>query len=134
MKKQFSKEEKAEYFAGLRSRWNDAKSISEEEKQQAAAIMLVHGFNVSAVGYYFVASQMKAQNLEGIPYLDARTFQGWKECGFQVRRGEHSTISGITWIKATTGSEATEPDTEGKGFVFPKEYHLFHRSQVESIQ
>ena len=134
MKKHFTKEEKAEYFAGLRSRWNAAKSISEEQKQQAAAIMLVHGFNVSAAGYFFVAAQMKAQGLEGIPYIDARTFQGWKESGFHVRKGEHSTISGITWIKATTESEATEPDTEEKGFVFPKEYHLFHRSQVEPIQ
>jgi hypothetical protein len=134
MKKQFTKEEKSVYFAGLRSRWNDAKSMSEEEKQQAAAIMLVHGFNVSAVGYYFVAAQMKAQGLEGIPYIDARTFQGWKECGFQVRRGEHSTLSGITWIKALTETESTEPEGEGKGFVFPKEYHLFHLSQVEPIQ
>ena len=134
MKKQFTKEEKSEYFAALRDRWNSAKTLSEEEKQQAAAIMLVHGFNVSAVGYYFVAAQMKAQGLEGIPYVDARTFQGWRESGFHVRKGEHSTISGITWIKATTGSEATEPETEEKGFVFPKEYHLFHRSQVEPIQ
>ena len=77
---------------------------------------------------------MQAQQLEGIPYLDARTFQGWKECGFMVRKGEHSTLSGITWIKATTGSESAEPGEEEKGFVFPKEYHLFHRSQVEPIQ
>ncbi len=134
MKKQFSKEEKSAYFTGLRSQWNAAKSISEDEKQQAAAVMLVHGFNVSAIGYYFVAAQMKAQGLEGIPYVDARTFQGWKESGFHVRKGEHSTLCGITWIKAITEGESTEPDSEGKGFVFPKEYHLFHRSQVEPIQ
>ena len=133
MKKQFSKEEKSAYFAALRDRWNKAKVLSEDEKKEAAAIMIAHGFNVSAIGYYFVAAQMKAQGLEGIPYVDARTFQGWKECGFHVRKGERSTISGITWIKTTTGSESAEPDTEEKGFVFPKEYHLFHRSQVEPI-
>jgi hypothetical protein len=74
---------------------------------------------------------MQAQGLDGLPYIDAKTFQGWKESGFVVNKGEHSTLSGLTWI----GAKITNKDTgeEETAYVFPKEYHLFHRSQVSPI-
>ena len=132
MKKQFTKEEKSAYFAALREQWNKAKGMSEEQKNQAAAIMLAHGLNCSQVGFCYVFAQMQAQGLDGIPYVDARTFDGWKESGFRVRKGEHSSLSGLTWIKAKSTSEGI-PDEETKTFIFPKLYRLFHRSQVEPI-
>jgi len=77
---------------------------------------------------------MTNQGLNGIPYLDAKTYGGWQDNGFQVRRGEKSTLSGITWVQVG-GKEADKgAETDGKdGFCFPKEYHLFHRSQVDAI-
>lgn len=134
MKKQFTKEEKEAYFQRLRDRWNYAKNMSADEKQQAEAIILTHGLNVSYMGYYIVMLQLRAQHLDGIPYLDTKTFQGWKESGFMVRKGEKSTITGLTWISTKQGdAEPASDDKPERAFMFPKEYHLFHRSQVEPI-
>ncbi len=80
------------------------------------------------MGFLFVNMQMKSQGLEGLPYLDAKTFKGWKESGFTVKKGEHSTLSGITWIGINVSEETGVPE-----YALPKEYHLFHRSQVEAI-
>jgi hypothetical protein len=131
MKKQFSKEERAEYFAGLRSRWQEAKEMSQDEKQINEAIMLSHGLNMSLTGFCYVQAQMQAQGMEGLPYIDAKTFQGWHEAGFTVRKGEHSTLNGLTWVAAKTKNEAT--GKEESKFAFPKQYFLFHRSQVQPL-
>lgn len=50
------------------------------------------------------------------------------ECGGQLM------IDGLTWI-AVNGKEIEIPaegEDEKHGFVMPKCYHLFHRSQVEA--
>lgn len=127
-----TKEEKQAYFKNLRDGWQRAKSALNEGRISAIdAIMISHGMNISRTGFQFVSMQMEAQGLEGLPYLDAKTYQGWKESGFQVKKGEHSTLSGVTWIgvEGKKNAEAEEKD----GFCFPKEYHLFHRSQVEPV-
>lgn len=131
MKTQFTKQEKSAYFAMLRTEWQKAKVMSEDQKQITEAIMLSHGLKMSLTGFYYVQAQMKAQGLEGIPYIDAKTFTGWKESGFQVKKGEHSTLKGLTWISTKTTDELT--GEESNGYTFPKEYHLFHRSQVFEI-
>ncbi len=137
----YTKEEKKEYFAKLREEWQTAKSLlTAGEIKEIEAIIINHGMEISAISYKMVAMQMHAQKLDGIPYLDAKTFKGWKENGFTVKKGESSTLSGITWI----GAEPNNSDAgkllpsgditeEKKGFIFPKAYHLFHRSQVEAI-
>jgi len=142
MKKQYSKEEKAAYFKGLRDRWNEIKkAVTEKELDEIKAIILEHGLNVSPYSYAFTASQMRARGLDGIPYLDCKTFMGWKDRGFQVRKGEKSEISGIVWIGPDAdGSEPKEERAQGelkfkadkRPPVFPRNYHLFHRSQVEA--
>ena len=58
------------------------------------------------------------------------TFEQWKERGFIVRKGEKSLISGITWVSV----EGKEGEANDNGFKFPKEYHLFHRTQVEELK
>lgn len=134
--KTYTKEEKKAYFAGLRERWSAVKkAVTAGELDEIKAIIAEHGLNVSAYSFAFTAAQMKHCGYEGIPYLDCKTYQGWKERGFQVRKGERSRISGIVWIGV--GSKAEDPETaekHDKGYVMPKEYHLFHRSQVEAIQ
>lgn len=134
MKKEFTKEEKKEYYKGLRDRWNAAKSYASEDEIQA--IISNHGLNISIRSYCFVAAQMQELRLDGLPYLDMKTFQGWKENGFMVQKGQKSQVVGLTWI--TADQKDREVDTEQvektHSFVMPKAYHLFHRSQVQEIQ
>ena len=128
-----TKAEKQLYFAELRANWKRAKAaLTEGKASEIQAIIATHGLKISVTGYMVVSMQMRAQGLDGIPYLDAKTYQGWIENGYRVRKGEKSSLSGITWIDAghKDGDEASD---DKKGFVFPKAYHLFHRSQVEAI-
>lgn len=125
----YTKEEKKAYFAELRAKWNHAKEMSNIERLKIEAIIANHGMNISATGYAFVAEQMAAQSLDGVPYIDAKTFNGWKENGFIVKKGEKSSLSGITWIKISKEEKSGEVDE----FSIPKAYHLFHRSQVQPL-
>lgn len=135
MKKQYSKEERQEYYRALRARWQKAKEIANED--EIKAIMMAHGLNFSVRSYAYVAMQLRALNLEGIPYVDTKTFMGWKESGFMVRKGEKSLMDGLTWV--TVEGKETEPtDNAGeseksRGYAMPKAYALFHRSQVEPL-
>ncbi len=63
--------------------------------------------------------------LDGIPYIDCKTFKKWQESGYIVKKGEKSKISGITWI-------SNEKDDDEK-FIYPKQYNLFHKSQVTEL-
>ena len=131
----YSKEQKAAYFKSLREQWQAAKKIAENgQGDEFAAIIKNHGLNVSLTGFTVVYSQMKNQGLDGLPYLDAKTFMGWKENGFKVRKGEKSTLSGITWVTVLKKNDTENlSDDDAYSFSMPKEYKLFHRSQVESI-
>jgi len=133
MRKEFTKEEKKEYYKGLRERWNAAKAFAGED--EIKAIISNHGLNISVRGYCFVAMQMKELNLDGLPYLDMKTFQGWKENGFIVQKGQKSQVTGLTWITADQKDREVDPGTDEKthSFVMPKAYHLFHRTQVQGI-
>lgn len=129
----YSKEEKAKYFKKMREKWQVAKVLAEKKGHEIDAIIMSHGLEISRTGFMIVQMQMEEQELEGLPYLDAKTFKGWKENGFQVKRGESSTLQGITWLGAEK-KEAKEGVEAKAGFTFPKCYHLFHRSQVEAIE
>lgn len=131
----YTKEEKHQYFKALRERWAKTKELAEKDEIKAAFLAAqMEGLNVSVSGFAWVYAQMKDQGLEGVPVIDAKTFQGWKESGFKVKKGEHSTLMGITWWINTDekGNEGEEGDKE-KPYIFPKAYHLFHRSQVEEL-
>lgn len=118
------------YFQSLRDRWQAIKdSATAGEIDAATAAIATHGLQVSPWSYMFTAASMRAQGLEGIPYLDTKTFQGWRAAGFMVRKGEKSTLSGITWVSVKGKDGAPDDD----GYMYPKEYHLFHRSQVDAI-
>jgi len=132
MRKEYTKEERAAYYKGLRERWQAAKNVGNED--EIKAIMMQNGLNFSVRSYAYVAMQLRALGLDGIPYVDTKTFMGWKENGFMVRKGETSQIDGLTWI-AVGGKEIEVPEGEdGKtaGYAMPKAYHLFHRTQVDA--
>jgi hypothetical protein len=128
MTTKYTKEEKKAYYNSLREQWQAAKiHANNGGKAEIEAIIKTHGFKISVTGYCFIMRQMAAQGLDGIPYLDAKTFQGWQENGFSVKKGEKSTLTGLTWVQIG-GDPEREDDS---GWKMPKAYHLFHRSQVE---
>jgi hypothetical protein len=127
-----TKAEKQAYFKSLRERWQNAKRALDEGKiSEIHAIITTHGLKVSVSGWMFVSIQMKQQGFDGLPYLDAKTYKGWKDNGFQVRKGEKSTLSGSTWVSPSQKNDDGEQEADDS-YVFPKEYHLFHRSQVDA--
>lgn len=129
----YTKEQKADYFKTLRARWSDSKKLAETDEIKAiVAECQAQGLHVSAYGVCFAWSQMRAQGLDGVPVIDAKTFDGWKSAGFMVRKGEHAKLEGITWIRADVKNEAEGAEDAG-GYAYPKTYKLFHRSQVEPL-
>lgn len=123
-----TKEQVKEYYNGLREKWKEAKvlsqSITELDKEQLLKVQSQVP-TMSATGFFFCQSQMKHLWLEWLPWIDCKTFKGWKDCWFQVRKWEKSQIFGITRI-STIGEEDEK-------HMYPKVYHLFHTSQVEAI-
>ena len=127
---QHTKEEKVADFKSLRERWAKNKALAETDndaKKHFEAMQAESPSGISYTGYYFTLVQMREQNLEGLPYVDCKTFQGWKQAGFQVKKGEHSKIEGITWVAIE------DKNGEDEEYVYPKVYKLFHKSQVEVI-
>jgi len=129
----YTKEEKKAYFKALRDRWSDAKEASASDVNAQAKYQAIQSqapdFKISYTSFYFTLLDMRHQKLSGDPYIDAKTFQGWIKAGFQVIKGQKSTLKGVTWIKAG----AKDTDNDADGFLFPKEYALFHTSQVQAI-
>lgn len=122
-------QEKRDYFKQLRYYWKETKRLLDDKKiDNITAIIREHGLHVSAMSFFFVSLQMEKLGYPGLPYVDCKTFKGWRRTGFQVRKGEHSHIKGIVWMHPIDkeGNEDTE-------YIFPKEYHLFHRNQVNEL-
>lgn len=120
-----TKEERRAYLKALRDSWKEAKEKADIEGIKA--VIEEYGLSVSVYSFAYVSLQMKRLGLSGVPYIDMKTYEGWLESGYQVRRGEKSKVSGIVWIRA-------EKDDGEKGYSFPKVYHLFHKSQVEEVK
>jgi hypothetical protein len=131
MRNQFTKEQKAAYFKSLRNRWQEVKKMAGQD--EARAIIQEMGLKISVYGYMFVKRQMIELGLDGTPYIDCKTFQGWKAAGFMVKKGEKSQISGITWIACGEEKEIEQSGADVDVYLFPKEYHLFHKTQVEEL-
>ena len=125
--KKYTKEEKAEYLKNLRKAWSVSKEMAESDKVAMSVFEGAKLIGVSYLSFFNVLSQMQEQGLEGLPYVDCKTFGKWQESGFGVKRGEHSTLNGIVWI----GDNKEEP--ENSSHHFPKVYHLFHKSQVAKL-
>jgi hypothetical protein len=132
--KAYTKEEKKEYYQNLQAKWKANKEKADGDPDARArfeAIMAETNGKFSYYSFYFTLCNMQRLGYEGNPYVDTKTFKGWKDAGFMVKKGEKSQISGITWLSVTKDKEGNEDNTE---FIYPKEYHLFHRLQVEPIK
>ena len=124
----YTKEEKQKYFKELRARWQNSKALADND-ETAKALHREAGGNFSYYSFYFTLMDMKKFGYDGIPYVDCKTFKGWKDAGFIVKKGEKSKISGIVWLNVEDEKGNSDDD-----FVYPKVYHLFHRSQVEELK
>lgn len=137
MREHNKREEKKLYFAQLRERWAENKKSAEGDADARARydaiIAEAPDFKMSFYSFYFTLQSMHAQGLDGTPYIDTKTFNGWIQSGFKVKKGEHSVIDGITWIASNSNSKS-EAKKKDDGFVYPKIYKLFHRTQVEAIK
>lgn len=130
----FTKEQKKEYYKKLREDWKVSKRMADADKK-AEALFRESGLEgVSYYGFYFTLAQMRSLNLSGLPYIDCKTFGKWKEAGFKVKKGEHSKIRGITWLKVKIKINPKKKIEEDDDvYMYPKVYALFHRSQVEEM-
>lgn len=123
----YTKEQKQEYFKNLRDRWTTSKALADKD-DTAKALYNEVGGDFSYYSFYWTLADMKNLGLEGIPYVDVKTFKGWKDAGFTVKKGEKSKLSGITWLPVK------DKDGEETEYMVPKEYRLFHKTQVEEIK
>ena len=127
----YTKDQKSKYFKDLRARWRASKELADKD-ETARALHREAGGQFSYYSFYFTLMDMRKFGYDGIPYVDCKTFNGWKEAGFMVRKGEKSRISGIVWLHPVTKDEVGE-EVEDDESIYPKVYHLFHKSQVEAI-
>ena len=121
-KKRFSKEEKAAYYKAMRDQWQAAKDYSETHADEIVEIIAEQGLNISPKSFALIYQQMQALGLEGWPYLDAKTYQGWKENGYQVKKEEKSALKGIRWIEAGPKKNQEPEDDDDGGYMFPRVY------------
>lgn len=131
--KEYTKEEKREYFKNLREEWKQNKldaSLDSDAKSRYQAVLREAGGKISFESYYWTLRQMQKLNLTGEPYIDCKTYQGWRDAGFKVIKGEKSKLSGVTWMSFQTNKEGQKAEE----VVYPKLYHLFHSSQVEPLE
>ena len=131
-RKQFTPEQKREYFAGLRNQWQAAKALAAADDSIGAMYTQLCTMGVGDISMYNVSlilMQARQLNLDGLPYVDFKTYEMWRKAGFQVRKGETSPVFSLTWI-GTKSDDETEATDRPK---YPKLTHLFHSSQVEAI-
>lgn len=97
----FTQDQKNQYFAQLREEWQAAKTTAKEQEERINLAIKVAGLEgISLNGFVLLEKQMENQGLPGVPVLDAKTFQKWKDEGYTVKKGEKATLHGITFISA----------------------------------
>ena len=132
--KKYTKEERQKYYKKLRDEWNGNKQLAENDTDAKAQYQAIAENSptgqISYYSFYFIYSAMKKLGLDGLPYVDAKTYNGWKKAGFKVKKGEKAKLRGITWV---VFKEKDDDEEEETTYMYPKEYKLFHKSQVEEI-
>ena len=62
------------------------------------------------------------------------TFNGWKELGYKVKKGEHARARFSIWKYSTKEVEKEDGKTESKSAVFMKQACWFTADQVELVK
>lgn len=131
----YTAEQRSEYMASLRARWAANKARADQDADARAKWQAVQAeapeARISFYGFYFTLCSMQDQKLAGLPYVDAKTFNGWRASGFMVKKGAKSSIEGVTWMRGTSKKDEEDDDT-GRA-LYPKRYALFHKTQVEAL-
>ena len=127
----YTKDQKKAYFKKLRDEWLKSKDLAKNDKE-AEAIYREAGIRSSYYSFYFTLMAMRHNKMPGLPYVDCKTFNKWKENGFIVKKGEKSKISGITWKHPVIKTEDGLKE-ENEDYIYPKLYRLFHKRQVEAL-
>ena len=70
--------------------------------------------------------------VDGIPE-EIHTFDGWKERGFSVRKGEKSDIKISIWKYRTKKVKDKDGEETEKSTMFLKQSAFFRRSQVDEL-
>jgi len=81
---------------------------------------------MSRTQFIFCYYQLQKLGLDGLPYLHVKTYRDWQAAGRQVRKGEKSQISSLTFVKQEVEGEPTKS--------YPKMANLFHISQTDPIE
>jgi len=82
---------------------------------------------------------LEAVDGEGNPIMvpeieQIHTFNGWKELGFKVKKGEHSKIRFSIWKYSSKEIEKEDGKKENKTSMFMKEACWFTMAQVEPME
>lgn len=82
---------------------------------------------------------LEAVDGEGNPVMvpeieQIHTFNGWKELGYKVKRGEHSKIRFSIWKFSSKEIEKDDGKKENKTSMFLKEACWFTSDQVELMK
>lgn len=136
-KNRYTKEEIREFYQKQRDRWKASKDlVNTDECRAILREMAAQGIdNVSPTSIIFVVSQLKELGLPGLPFVDVKTFQGWKEIGMCVRKGEKAILTGVSWKPTERKNPETgELQQDHDGRLLAKSYSLFHKSQVKAIE
>ena len=130
----YTQQEKRDYYTELRRKWKETKELAKTNEYGAIyEAVTALGVDTSEESIAFVYHQMKSLNLPGLPFVDMKTFNGWKKTGFTVKKGEHSQVSGLVWTRI--GEKKTEAgEIIQEGYSIPTAYKLFHTSQVQPIE
>lgn len=132
----YTQEEKRAYYANLRQEWATAKLAAEgnERIEKLRLHLLKMGVETPCLtNIALVLTQAEALGLDGLPYLDFKTYKAWQQAGFHVRKGEQSQVYTITWVGVSKTQQNADDgqDEVVEGKRWPKVTALFHTSQVE---
>lgn len=137
-KKEFTKEQKAEYYAQLRAEWRRAKELAEQDVYAGvlAELQRMGLADISKQNVSLIMMQAEELGLGGLPYVDFKTYNHWRDAGFQVIKGERACVYTVTWVptKASKAKIAAGEMKEDEINLRPSKTSLFHRSQVEEME
>lgn len=100
-------------------------------------IILRNSLELMKAGVLKPSGRMFIRELEDgtkieIPEPEAiHTYNGWKDRGYQVRKGEHAKASFPIWKYAGTKDEETGEEKDGRCFL--KKSFWFTADQVEKV-